>query len=159
MRAGPNPTFKEVANGLPGLEVRLPLLFDAMISKGRLGLEKFVELTATAPAKIYNLHPRKGSIAVGADADIAIWDPQREVTLSDAMMHDLAGYTPFAGRKLRGWPVTVLSRGRVIVADGKRSVEAGSGRFLARTGGEAAKPTGRLMPDMDPERNFGATLL
>jgi dihydropyrimidinase len=159
LRAGPNPNFKQVANGLPGLEVRLPLLFDAMVSGGRLGLEKFVELTATAPAKIYNLHPRKGSIAVGADADIAIWDPAREVTLSDAMMHDLTGYTPFAGRKLRGWPVTVLSRGRVIVADGKRSVEAGSGRFLPRTGGEAAKPTGRLMPDMDPEQNFGARLL
>ena len=75
------------------------------------------------------------------------------------MMHDLTGYTPFAGRKLRGWPVTVLSRGRVIVADGKRSVEAGSGRFLARTGGEAAKPTGRLVSDMDPKQNFGATLL
>jgi dihydropyrimidinase len=159
LRAGPNPNFKQVANGLPGLEVRLPLLFDAMVSGGRLGLEKFVELTATAPARIYNLHPRKGSIAVGADADIAIWDPQREVTLSDAMMHDRAGYTPFAGRKLRGWPTTVLSRGRVIVADGKRSVEAGSGRFLPRTGGEAAKPTGRLMADMDPERNFGARLL
>ena len=159
LRAGPNPNFKQVANGLPGLEVRLPLLFDAMVSGGRLGLEKFVELTATAPAKIYNLHPHKGSIAVGADADIAIWDPAREVTLSDAMMHDLAGYTPFVGRKLRGWPVTVLSRGRVIVADGKRSVEAGTGRFLPRTGGEAAKPTGRLMPDMDPEQNFGATLL
>ena len=130
-----------------------------MVSKGRLGLEKFVELTATAPAKIYNLHPRKGSIAVGADADIAIWDPQREVTLSDAMMHDLAGFTPYAGSKLRGWPTTVLSRGRVIVSEGKRSVEAGSGRFLARTGGEAAKPTGRLMPDMDPAQNFGAKLL
>jgi dihydropyrimidinase len=144
---------------MPGLELRLPLLFDAMVSKGRLGLEKFVELTATAPAKIYNLHPRKGSIAIGADADIAIWDPQREVTVSDAMVHDLAGYTPFAGRKLTGWPVTVLSRGRVIVADGKRSVEAGSGRFIARSGGDAAKPTGRLVPDMDPEQNFGAKLL
>jgi dihydropyrimidinase len=159
LRAGPNPNFKQIANGMPGLEVRLPLLFDAMVSKGRLGLEKFVELTATAPAKIYNLHPRKGSIAVGADADIAIWDPQREVTISDDMMHDLAGYTPFAGRQLRGWPVTVLSRGKVIVADGKRSAEAGSGRFLARTGGEAAKPTGRLVADMDPEKNFGARLL
>jgi dihydropyrimidinase len=60
---------------------------------------------------------------------------------------------------VRGWPVTVLSRGRVIVADRKRSAEPGSGRFLARTGGEAAKPTGRLVPDMDPELNFGATLL
>src|ERR1700754_1738045 len=158
LRAGLNPNFKQIANGLPGLEARLPLLFDAMVSSGRLGLEKFVELTATAPAKIYNLHPRKGSIAVGADADIAIWDPAREVTLSDAMMHDLTGYTPFAGRKVRGWPVTVLSRGRVIVADGKRSVEAGSGRFLPRTGGEAAEPTGRLVPDMDPEQNFRARL-
>jgi dihydropyrimidinase len=159
LRAGPDPNFKQVANGLPGLEVRLPLLFDAMVSKGRLGLEKFVELTATAPARIYNLHPRKGSIAIGADADIAIWDPSREVTLSDAMMHDLTGYTPYAGRRLRGWPVTVLSRGRVVVADGERMVEAGSGRFIARTGGEAARPTGRLVADMDPERNFGARLL
>jgi dihydropyrimidinase len=159
LRTGDNPSFKQVANGLPGLEVRLPLLFDAMVSKGRLGLEKFVDLTATAPAKIYNLHPRKGSIAIGADADIAIWDPEREVTLTDAMMHDLAGYTPYAGRKLRGWPVTVLSRGRVIVANGKCSAEPGSGRFLARAGGEAAKPTSRLVTDMDPARNFGATLL
>ena len=159
LRAGQNPDFKQIANGLPGLEVRLPLLFDAMVSKGRLGLEKFVDLTATAPAKIYNLHPRKGSIAVGADADIAIWDPEREVTLSDSIMHDLAGYTPYAGRTLRGWPVTVLSRGRMIVSDGKCLAEPGSGRFLARTGGEAAKPTGRLVADMDPAQNFGATLL
>jgi dihydropyrimidinase len=159
LRAGPNPNFKQVANGLPGLEVRLPLLFDAMVSKGRLGLEKFVELTATAPAKIYNLHPRKGSIAIGADADIAIWDPAREVTLSDAMMHDLTGYTPFAGRKLRGWPMTVLSRGRTVVDGGKRIAGPGSGKFLARAGGEAARPTGRLVADMDPETNFGAKLL
>jgi dihydropyrimidinase len=159
LRAGPNPNFKQVANGLPGLEVRLPLLFDAMVSKGRLGLEKFVDLTATAPAKIYNLHPRKGSIAVGADADIAIWDQAREVTLSDARMHDLAGHTPYAGRTVRGWPVTVLSRGRVVIADERMMAEPGSGRFIARTGGEAAKPTGRLVADMDPERNFGASLL
>jgi dihydropyrimidinase len=159
LRAGSNPNFKQVANGLPGLETRLPLLFDAMVSKGRLGLPKFVELTATAPAKIYNLHPRKGSIAIGADADIAIWDPEREVKLSDSMMHDLAGYTPYAGRTLRGWPTTVLSRGRVIVADGKLLAEPGSGRFLARTGGDAATPTGRLVADMDPVRNFGAKLL
>jgi dihydropyrimidinase len=159
LRAGPNPNFKQVANGLPGLEARLPLLFDAMVSKGRLGLEKFVELTATAPAKIYNLHPRKGSIAIGADADIAIWDPSREVTLSDAMMHDLTGYTPYAGRTVRGWPMTVLSRGRTVIDNGKRIANAGSGLFLARSGGEAAKPTGRLVADMNPETNFGAKLL
>jgi dihydropyrimidinase len=159
LRAGPTPNFKQVANGLPGLEARLPLLFDAMVSEGRLGLEKFVELTATAPAKIYNLHPRKGSIAIGADADIAIWDPARSVTLSDHVMHDRAGYTPYAGRTVRGWPVTVLSRGRVIVDDGKFLATPGSGQFLARSGGETAKPAGRLVADMNPETNFGAKLL
>jgi dihydropyrimidinase len=148
LRAGADANFKQIANGLPGLETRLPLLFDAMVSKGRLGLEKFVELTATAPAKIYNLHPRKGSIAIGADADIAIWDSSHEVTLSDGMMHGRTGYTPFGGFKLRGWPVTVMSRGRVIISDGKPSVEPGTGRFLARSGGEAARPTGRLVADV-----------
>src|SRR5437667_12365699 len=69
--AGPNPNFKQIANGLPGLETRLPLLFDAMVSKGRLGLTRFVELTASAPAKIYNL-AKKGAIVIGNDADIAI---------------------------------------------------------------------------------------
>ena len=159
LRAGPAPDFKQIANGLPGLETRLPLLFDAMVSEGRLGLEKFVELTATAPARIYNLHPRKGSIAIGADADMAIWDPNRRVALSDEAMHDRAGYTPYAGRIVRGWPVTVLSRGRVIVEDGRLAAPAGSGRFLPRGGGEAAKPTGRLVADMNPETNFGAKLL
>ncbi|MDU6728477.1 MAG: dihydropyrimidinase, partial [Bradyrhizobium sp.] len=85
--------------------------------------------------------------------------PDKRVTISDADMHDLAGYTPFAGRSVQGWPVTVLSRGRVIVDGGKLLVQPGSGQFLARSGGEAAKPTGRLVPDMDPEQNFGATLL
>ncbi|MFX5693351.1 hypothetical protein ABTE17_21980, partial [Acinetobacter baumannii] len=80
-------------------------------------------------------------IAVGADADIAIWDPEREVTVTDEMMHDLAGYTPFAGRKLKGWPVSVLSRGRVVIDGGKCLASAGSGKFLARSGGEAARPT------------------
>lgn len=147
LMAGPNPTFKQIANGLPGLEVRMPLLFDAMVSKGRLGLQKFVELTATAPAKIYNLHPRKGSIAIGADADIGIWDPAKEVTLTDAMMHDRTGYTPFAGRRVRGWPVTVIRRGDVIVSDGTLNAKPGSGQFLPRGGGNAAKPSGRVTPD------------
>src|ERR1700729_178980 len=80
LRAGSNPNFKQAANGLPGLETRLPLLFDAMVSKGRLGLQKFVELTATAPARIYNL-PKKGSVAIGNDADIAICNPDRELAL------------------------------------------------------------------------------
>jgi dihydropyrimidinase len=159
LSAGPNPHFKQIANGMPGIESRLPVLFDAMVSKGRLGLQKFVEVTATAPAKIYNLHPRKGSIAIGADADIALWDPKRQVTLTDAMMHDRAGYTPYAGRTITGWPVTVMRRGEVIVSDGKLSAKPGSGSWLPRAGGAAATPLGRLTADMDPARNFGAKLL
>ncbi len=159
LSAGPNPHFKQIANGMPGIESRLPVLFDAMVSKGRLGLQKFVEVTATAPAKIYNLHPRKGSIAIGADADIVLWDPKRQVTLTDAMMHDRAGYTPYAGRTITGWPVTVMRRGEVIVSDGKLSAKPGSGSWLPRAGGAAATPLGRLTADMDPARNFGAKLL
>ena len=117
-----------------------------------------MELTATAPAKIYNLHPRKGSIAIGSDADLVVWDPKREVTLSDATFHDRTGYTPFAGRKVTGWPETVLCRGEVVVRAGKLHTKAGSGRFLARSGGWAATPTRCLAAEMDPARNFGAHL-
>jgi dihydropyrimidinase len=158
LSAGPSPTFKQIANGLPGIEVRLPLLFDAMVSKGRLGLAKFVELTATAPAKIYNLHPRKGSIAIGADADLVVWDPGRTVTLAAEMLHDRTGYTPYVGRTVTGWPATVLRRGEAIVREGKLAAKPGSGAFLPRTGGSAATPLNRATADMDPARNFGALL-
>jgi dihydropyrimidinase len=158
LSAGPNPTFKQIANGLPGIEARLPLLFDAMVSKGRLGVQKFVELTATAPAKIYNLHPRKGSIAIGADADIVVWDRERTVTLADGLLHDRTGYTPYAGRTLTGWPETVLRRGEAIVHAGNITAKPGSGAFLPRSGGAAATPLNRPTADMDPARNFGALL-
>ena len=159
LRVGPNPDFKHIANGLPGLEVRMPLLFDAMVSRGRLGIEKFVEFTATSPARIYGLAPRKGMIAIGSDADIVLWDPDRQVELTDAMMHDKTGFTPYAGRKIRGWPEIVLRRGAVIVESGSLHAAAGTGRFLPRTGGQAAAPNGRLAREMDPATNFGATLL
>lgn len=156
LSAGPNPGFKQIANGMPGLEMRLPMLFDAMVSKGRLGLKKFVELTATAPAQIYDL-PNKGSLAIGMDADIAIWDAGRTVTLTEAL-HDNTGYNPFAGRTITGWPETVLRRGEVVVADGALRAQAGSGQLMLREAGEATKPTGTLSPEFDPARNFGATL-
>lgn len=155
---GEGASFKEIANGMPGLELRLPVLFDAMVSRGRLGLERFVELTSTAPAKLYGLHPRKGCVAVGADADLALWDPERTVTIEQGPRHDRAGYTPYAGRTLKGWPVTVVRRGRVIVADGAIRAEPGSGRFLPRSGGPAARPRGIPAPELDPARNFGAVL-
>ena len=143
LSAGPDPTFKQIANGLPGLEVRLPLLFDAAVSQGRLGLERFVALTSTAPAKLYGLYPKKGVLAVGADADIAIWSAAKSVRLTASMMHDRTGYTPYEGRTVKGWPETVLSRGRIVVRDGALHAAPGSGRFLPRTAGEAAKPLGR----------------
>lgn len=158
LRAGPEPSFKEIANGMPGLELRLPLLFDAMVAKGRYGVERFVEWTATAPARMYGLGSRKGQIAIGADADVCVWDPKRRTTISDATVNDSTGYTPFAGRTIEGWPITVLRRGEVIVDDGKLDARLGSGMFLPRDAGEAAKPTGRLSPEFDEARNFGAKL-
>jgi dihydropyrimidinase len=143
LSAGANPTFKQIANGLPGLEVRLPLLFDAAVTRGRLGLERFVEITSTAPARLYGLYPKKGALAVGSDADIAIWNTTKTVRLSSSMLHDRAGYTPYEGRVVKGWPETVLSRGRVAVREGTLQVTPGSGRFLPRPAGDAAKPIGR----------------
>ena len=156
---GPNPSFKEIASGVPGLEVRLPLLFSEGVKKGRIDLQRFVDLSATTAAKIYGLFPRKGTIAVGADADIAIWDPDKQVTIGTDMLHDNVGYTPYEGRTVTGWPVTVLSRGRVVVEDGQLNAERGSGEFLPCAIPDAARPLGDLAPEMDPERNFGAHLL
>ncbi len=141
-------TFKEMANGVPGLELRLPLLFTFGVQAGRITLDEFVQLTATRHAEIYGLAPRKGVIAVGADADLAIWDPEKKVRITKDLVHDLTGYTPYEGRELKGWPVTVLSRGEVIVDDGKLSAERGRGQFLARAPSAALEPLGRQVPEM-----------
>jgi dihydropyrimidinase len=159
LRAGVNASFKDIANGLPGLELRLPLLFSEGVNKGRIDLHQFVALSATNAAKLYGLHPRKGSISVGADADIAIWDAGKEITVDYAMLHDNVGYTPYAGRTLTGWPVTVINRGRIVVDDGKLQVERGSGEFLPCALSQAAKPLGQSVSELDPLRNFGARIL
>jgi dihydropyrimidinase len=130
LKNGPQANFKQIASGLPGIELRMPLMFDTMVSNGRLGLNAFVELTATGPAKMFGLYPRKGTIAVGADADIAIWDPSRAVQIQASMLHDQTGYTPFEGRTLKGWPETVVLRGRVLVEDGSCREKPGTGVFL-----------------------------
>jgi dihydropyrimidinase len=158
LAAGAKPTFKQIANGMPGLQWRLPMVFDAVVSKGRASLNKFVAWTATEPAKIYGLHPKKGTIAIGADADIAIWDPNKTVAIADSMVQDRSGYSPWTGRSITGWPVTVLRRGAVIVDNGNMLAAAGSGQFLARAAGAAAKPVGRDTPEFDPRRNFQAKL-
>lgn len=121
--------FNRIANGMPGLETRLPLMFNAMVSEGRLGLEAFARLTATAPALAFGL-PGKGQLAEGFDADIAIWDPNLTRTYGANDLHDNVGYNPFEGHRIKGAPVTVLAGGRVIVADGALAAQPGSGRWL-----------------------------
>jgi dihydropyrimidinase len=145
---GDKTTFKEIANGVPGIELRMPLLFSEGVGQGRLDLNAFVALTATNHAKLYGLYPKKGTIAVGSDADLAIWDPEREVTVTAGILHDNVGYTPYEGRRLKGWPVAVLSRGRVVVEDGKLAAARGSGAFQACALSEAARPLGNLIPEL-----------
>jgi dihydropyrimidinase len=152
---GDKTTFKEMANGVPGIELRLPLLFSEGVGKRRIDLNQFVALTATNHAKMYGLHPRKGTIAVGADADIAIWDPAREVMVTASMLHDNVGYTPYEGRRIKGWPVTVLSRGRVVVEDGGLRAERGSGEFLPCSFPETARPLGAPVPELAALTKFG----
>jgi dihydropyrimidinase len=133
LRAGPKPPFRKVANGVPGIETRLPLLFSEGVVKGRIDVSRFVALTATNNAKLYGLHPRKGTIAVGADADIAVWDPEKRVTIRNEILHHNFDYTPFEGFEVQGWPETVLSRGEIIVAHGKLCAQPGRGRFLEQS--------------------------
>jgi dihydropyrimidinase len=124
---GTDAPFPKMANGMPGLETRLPLLFDAMVSQGRMDLRAFVRLTATAPAELFGLRG-KGLIAQGADADIGIWNPDAELTYGNDDLHCNTGYNPFAGKKLKGLPETVLSRGQPIVQNRKLVGVAGQGK-------------------------------
>ena len=129
---------------MPGIETRLPLLFSEGVGKGRIDLNTFVAVTATNAAKIYGLYPRKGTIAVGSDADITIWDPEREMTITKSMLHDRMDYTPYEGFKVKGWPVMTISRGEAVCRDGKPAGRAGRGRFLPCERPEPAKPLGRV---------------
>lgn len=122
--------FRHIPNGIPGLETRLPLLYSEGVLGGRITLQKFVELTATNPAKAYGLHPRKGTIAVGSDADLVVWD-ERDVRVDNSLLHHAVDYTPYQGMQLKAWPGLTLSRGEVVW-DGKDfRGQAGRGRFLA----------------------------
>jgi dihydropyrimidinase len=125
-------SFRWVPNGIPGVETRLPILFSEGVVKGRIDLNQFVALTATNHAKMYGLYPQKGRIAVGSDADIAIWDPRREVTISQSLMHHGSDYTPYEGIKVTGWPVRTIVRGRTVAKDGVVVDKPGHGRYLPR---------------------------
>jgi dihydropyrimidinase len=112
-------SFRWVPNGIPGVETRLPILFSEGVGKGRISLNEFVALSSTNHARMYGLHPRKGTIAIGADADIAIWDPERRATIRARDLHHGADYTPYEGIEVTGWPVTTIVRGKVVVRDGR----------------------------------------
>jgi dihydropyrimidinase len=130
IKGGPNTPFTNVPNGVPGIELRMPLLLSEGVGKGRITLNQFVALTATNAARIYGLYPRKGTIAVGADADIVIWDAEREWTVTHSLLHDNCDYTPYEGMKLRGWPIMTLSRGEMVWDGGEPLGTPGRGRFL-----------------------------
>jgi dihydropyrimidinase len=131
LSAGPDAGFADIANGLPGLETRLPLMFDAMINQGRGSAQAFARLTATAAADIYGL-PNKGRLAVGMDADITLWDPEKSVTYGANDLHDNVGYNPWEGRTAKGWPTDVWLRGNHIVQNGTLHATPGSGAKIDR---------------------------
>jgi len=124
--------FSKIPNGAPGIETRMALLFDGGVRSGRISLERWVEITSTAPAKIFGMFPRKGTIAPGSDADIVVWDPEAVQTLSHKTLHMKVDYNPYEGRKVTGAARTVLSRGRVVIDGGKYTGKPGSGRFIRR---------------------------
>jgi len=127
---GPRTPFHKIPGGVPGIETRLPLLFSEGVGKGRITLSQFVAVGATNAARIYGLYPRKGTIAVGSDADLAIWDTDREVIIRNDMLHHNADYTAYEGMKVKGWPIITISRGEVVWRDGEVLGAPGRGEFL-----------------------------
>jgi len=116
---------------MPGIETRLHLLYEG-VRMGKISLNRFVEITSTAAAKIFGLFPRKGTIAPGSDADIVVFDPERTITLSARTLHMKVDYNPYEGREVTGATDTVISRGRVIVEAGRFTGRSGAGAFLKR---------------------------
>jgi dihydropyrimidinase len=124
--------FSKIPNGAPGIETRMSLVYDGGVRAGRISLNRFVELTATSPAKIFGLFPRKGTIAPGSDADIVIFDPEKTMTLGVRTLHMKVDYNPYEGREVTGVTETVLSRGRIVIDAGVFTGKAGAGSFLKR---------------------------
>ncbi|ATA54901.1 dihydropyrimidinase [Variovorax boronicumulans] len=140
---GEEVAFRHIPNGIPGIETRLPLLFSHGVLDGRITINKFVELTSTNPAKAYGLHPRKGTIAVGADADLVVWGTTPRAIRNADLHHDV-DYTPYEGIEVKAWPALTLAHGEVVW-DGERfHPRAGRGEFLRR-----GEPT--LLPSRRPD--------
>ena len=154
---GPNASFKQIANGMPGICMRLPMLFSEGVQKKRITLQQFVALSSSNAAKTYGL-AGKGSIAIGMDADIAIWDPHETREVTADMQNDNMDYSPFEGWQVTGWPITVLSRGARVVDGGALCIEPGHGQYIARDQIDLTGYPGTQVPELDPELNFGADI-
>ena len=124
--------FTKIPNGAPGIETRLTLVHNGGVRGGRISLNRFVELCSTTPAKMFGLFPRKGTIAVGSDADLVVFDPDADRTLSAKTLHMRVDYNPYEGTQVKGAPSIVISNGSVIVEDGRFVGKKGAGRFLKR---------------------------
>ena len=124
--------FSKIPNGAPGIENRMELSFDKGVRAGRISLNKYVDVTATAPAKIFGLYPKKGTIAVGSDADIVVFDPNQEQTISAKTHHMRCDYSAYEGWKIKGKCRTTILRGTVAVEEGKAKVGKGFGKYLPR---------------------------
>ena len=125
-------SFAKIPNGMPGVETRLHLLHDA-VNEGKISLNRFVEITSTAPAKIFGLYPRKGSLAIGADADIVVWNPKQRFTLSAENLHMRVDYAAYPDKTVTGAPTHVFSRGELVVRGGEFLGRPGRGQFQKRS--------------------------
>ncbi|MEM6762245.1 MAG: dihydropyrimidinase [Pseudomonadota bacterium] len=159
LSAGPNPPFNRIANGMPGIAMRAPLLMSEGVRKGRLTLNQFVAYTATNAAKLFGMHPKKGTIAIGSDADIAIWDLTAKRTITTAAMNDAMDYTPFEGMEITGWPVTMITRGRIALEDGTVKATRGDGEFIARAPFDFTGYTAPPPAELDDTNGFGINLI
>jgi len=131
--------FRKIPNGLPGVEDRVDLLHDGGVVGGRISRERWVEVISTAPAKLFGMYPLKGSVSVGADADLVIYDPDRKRTISAKTHHMDVDYSCYEGRTVQGASETVLSRGSVIVRNGEFTGRKGHGRFVKRSPADYAR--------------------
>jgi dihydropyrimidinase len=131
--------FRKIPNGLPGVEDRVDLLHDGGVIGGRFTKERWVDVIATAPAKLFGMYPRKGAVAVGSDADVVVYDPKATRTISARTHHMDVDYSCFEGRQVQGRADIVLSRGTVIVRDGEFTGRKGHGRFVKRATADYAR--------------------
>ena len=147
---GTDAPFRDIPNGVPGLAARLPIVFSEGVAKGRISASDFVRLTSTQPARLFGLHPKKGSLMPGADADLVLWDPTRRTTITNALMQQAIDYTPYEGLEVTGWPVATILRGHVAMQDGRVHAEPGLGKYLPVAPYDLIKPRGVHANGFDP---------